>query len=269
MSKSSKITLVEGHEIISTDNDIAKKFDKCYKNAVSSLNIQRDSEFVNECDGLEDPVDIAFQKFKNYPSITSIKENIVPPEILEFHKINLGGIWKEVKNLDRTKNGTFGDIPSTCLKSPNEIALHLLHIWNYQIIDRNIFQSLLKLADMAPVFKKGDPQSIKDYRPVSVLPNVLKVFERIMLKQILEQINKDLPQNLCGYRKGFSTQTALTMLLEKWKKMLDDNGYAGVLLMDLSKAFDAINHELLIAKLHAYGFCKEALTLIASYLSDR
>ena len=64
-------------------------------------------------------------------------------------------------------------------------------------------------------------------------------------------------------------QTALTMLPEKWIKVLDDIGYAGVVLMDLSKAFDTINPELLTAMLHAYGFGKEALTLIASYLSDR
>ena len=90
-----------------------------------------------------------------------------------------------------------------------------------------------------------------------------------MLKQIPEQMNKYLSQNLCGYRQDFSTHTALTMLLEKWKKILDDNGYAGAVLMVLSKAFDRINHELLTAKLHAYGFRKEALTLNASYLSDR
>ena len=90
-----------------------------------------------------------------------------------------------------------------------------------------------------------------------------------MLKEILEQTNKYLPQNLYGYRKGFSTQTALTVLLEKWKKILGDNGYASAALMDLSKAFDTINHELLIAKLHAYSFSKEALILIAGYLSDR
>ena len=107
------------------------------------------------------------------------------------------------------------------------------------------------------------------YRPVSVLPNVSKICERIMLKQILEQINKYLSQNLCEYRKGISTQTALTMLPEKWKKVLDDIGYAGTVLMDLSNVFDSINHELLIAKLHVYGFSKEALILIASYLSDR
>ena len=160
---SSKITLVERDEIISADKDIAQKFDKFYKNAVSSLNIQCDSEFVNECDGLEDPVEIAIQKFKNHPSITSIKENIVSPEIFKFHKINLDDILKELNNLDRTKNGTFGDIPSKCLKlSPNEIALHLLHIWNHQIIYQNIFQSLLKLADITPVFTKGDPQSVKN-----------------------------------------------------------------------------------------------------------
>ena len=65
---------------------------------------------------------------------------------------------------------------------------------------------MLKLADVTPVFKKGDPQSVKNYRPVNVLPNVSKVFERIMLKKVLEQMNKFLSQNLCGYRKGFSTQ---------------------------------------------------------------
>ena len=74
---------------------------------------------------------------------------------------------------------------------------------------------------------------------------------------------------MCGYRKGFNTQYALLSLIEKWKKALDDNGYTGEILMDLSKAFDIINHELLIVKLYAYGFSKDALKLIHSYLSDR
>ena len=87
----------------------------------------------------------------------SIEENIVSSEIFKFRKINLNDILKEFNNLDRTKNGTFRDIPSKCLKlSSNEIVLHLLHIWNHQIIDQNIFQSLPKLAD-APCLYKGWP----------------------------------------------------------------------------------------------------------------
>ena len=74
---------------------------------------------------------------------------------------------------------------------------------------------------------------------------------------------------LCGYRQGYSVQHALIVLLEKLRVSLDNKGYGGAILMDLSKAFDTLNHDLLIAKLHAYGFSKKGLILIKSYLSNR
>ena len=122
---------------------------------------------------------------------------------------------------------------------------------------------------MTPVFKKEDALSVKNFRPVSVLTVVSKIYERIMQKQILEYIDKHLSPHLCGYRKGYSTQTALISMLEKWKLSIDNKGFAGGVLMDLSKAFDTINHQLLLAKLHAYGFSKQALAIICSYLSNR
>ena len=126
----------------------------------------------------------------------------------------------------------------------------------------------MKLADITPIFKKDDATLAKNYRPVSVLPVVSKIFERIMQKQITVYIEEHLSPYLCGFRKGFNTQYPLS-LIEKWKMSLDKKGYAGAILMDLSKAFDTINHQLLIAKLYAYGFDKSALTLILSYLSNR
>ena len=75
--------------------------------------------------------------------------------------------------------------------------------------------------------------------------------------------------NTFGYRKGFNVQSALILLLEKWRVALDRRGYGGGILMDLSKAFDTLNQELLIAKLDAYGFDKNSLALIKSYLSNR
>ena len=82
-----------------------------------------------------------------------------------------------------------------------------------------------------------------------------------MHHQVSEYIDKHLSPFLCGYRKGFNTQTALLSLLEKWKSTLDKKGFAGAVLMDLSKAFDTINHELLIAKLNASGFNQPSLKL--------
>ena len=127
----------------------------------------------------------------------------------------------------------------------------------------------LKLADVTPIFKKVDSSDVKNYRPISVLPVMSKVFERILQKQITEYIDKFMSPYLCGFRKGFSTQHALLALIENWKTSLDRKGYEGSILMDLSKAFDTLNHDLLLAKLHAYGFDKNALRMINSYLSDR
>ena len=104
---------------------------------------------------------------------------------------------------------------------------------------------------------------------ISVLPTVSKLFERIMDKQIVAFITPFLSSLLCGFRQGYSAQHALVRLLEKFKISLDKGGKAGAVLMDLSKAFDCIRHDLLIAKLHAYGFSYEALTLINDYLTNR
>ena len=96
-----------------------------------------------------------------------------------------------------------------------------------------------------------------------------KIFERIMDKQTNEYMERYLSPYLCGYRKGYSCQHALLVMIEMWKKALDNEGIAAGVLMDLSKAFDTLNHDLLIAKLHAYGFDKNALKLIKSYFSNR
>ena len=133
--------------------------------------------------------------------------------------------------------------------------------------EKTDFPQNLKVADITPVY--NDPLDKTKYRPVSVLPVVSKIFERIMQKQIDEFIVSFLPPYLCSYRKGFNTQHALFKLVENWRKSLDNKGFCGVILMDLSKGFDTLNHDLLIAKLHAYGFQHDALKLLHSYLSKR
>ena len=90
-----------------------------------------------------------------------------------------------------------------------------------------------------------------------------------MHDQIQNYIEKYLSPYLCGFRKGFGTQHCLAVMIEQWRKAIDLKEYAGGVLTDLSKAFDCLNHELLIAKLEAYGFDEQSLHFIYSYLSER
>ena len=121
-------------------------------------------------------------------------------------------------------------------KKAGTFALKLLKKTFNDTVIHSEFPNELKKADVTPIFKKDDPTKAKNCRPVSVLV-VSKVFERIMHKQISEYINQFLSPYLCRYRQGFSTQQALVSLIEKWKAILDKNGYAGAVLMDLSEAF--------------------------------
>ena len=110
---------------------------------------------------------------------------------------------------------------------------------------------------------------MKNYYPISLLPIISKIFEKHMYSQILIYIEKFLSPSLFGFRKGHSTEHCLLRMLELWKKALDKKKVAGAILTDLSKAFDCLNHELLIAKLSAYGFDDDSLKFIYSYLKGR
>ena len=114
-----------------------------------------------------------------------------------------------------------------------------------------------------------DPSDKANYRSVSILPLVSKVFEKIMYDQLYDYIEHFLNQLLCGFRKAHSTQHALFRLLQKWQKELDSGGFIGIILMDLSKAYDCLPHDLLIAKLEAYGLDNDSLNLLLDYLSFR
>ena len=122
---------------------------------------------------------------------------------------------------------------------------------------------------MTPLHKKGRKDAKQSYRPVTILPALSNIYERSMLKQMSSFCEDIFSKHQCGFRKGFGTQQCLLTLLEKWKNAVDKSKMFGVLLTDLFKASDCLNHELLIAKLNAYGFILPALKLIHDYLSNR
>ena len=131
------------------------------------------------------------------------------------------------------------------------------------------FPDDLKAAEVSPIFLKNDDLEKENYRPASVLPHMSKFFERMMYTQIEIFMEHKLSKLLTGFRKNHSIQHCLTNLLQKWKNTLDKSGFVCAMFLNLSKAFDATNHDLLIAKSGVYGFQKDALSLMKSYLTKR
>ena len=119
------------------------------------------------------------------------------------------------------------------------------------------------------MYKKLDPLQEESYSPLSLLPHVSKLFERIIHKQITNYMTEKVAYSITGIRKSYGTQNSLVVMLEKWKRALDKAEYASALFMDFSEAFDTINHDLLIEKRKSYGFSKEVFNLMKSYLKNR
>ena len=109
----------------------------------------------------------------------------------------------------------------------------------------------MKHAELVPVHKKNCKRDKENYRPVSILSNFSKVHEKSLYSQLYTYFQNILFLSQCGFSKGYSTQHCLLVMTEKFKEAIDRGDKFGALLTDLSKAFDCINHPLLIAKIYS------------------
>ena len=129
------------------------------------------------------------------------------------------------------------------------------------------FLDCLKQANVSPIFKKDDPLDNENYRPASILPLLSKKYEKFLYNQLFHHVENIFNVILCNFRKAHSTQRALFKLLQSWQEELDEKSIAATVLMDLSKAYEYIPHDLFIAKLNSYGIESMGLLLISDYLS--
>ena len=129
-------------------------------------------------------------------------------------------VREEIMNLDGSEASPIGYMSVDTLKSTVDIHLRFITNSINLSIENGCFPEELKLAEVSPIFKKKDDLDKENYRPVSVLPHVSKVFERIMYHQINDYMKDKLSKQLTGFRKNHSTQHCLSCMLEIWRKVL-------------------------------------------------
>ena len=162
-------------------------------------------------------------------------------------------------------------IPTNILKYYSELLCKPLTILINKSFSEGNFPNLLKFADVCPIFKKSDKNKCENYRPISLLSNISKLFERAMHTRVYDFFEKYslLYKRQFGFRKKHSTNHAILSILEDIKNNLDSNNFVCGVFIDLEKAFDTVNHDILIKKLDFYGIRGTSNCWFRSYLSAR
>ena len=179
-------------------------------------------------------------------------------------------ISKIIGSLKDSASG-WDDLTSNMIKHVKDsITVPLVHICNRSFVT-GIFPSELKIANVVPIYKSGDEMVFSNYRPVSVLPVFSKLLERLVYNRLISHINdnKLLYEYQFGFQKGKSTHLAIMMLVDKITEALDQGESVVGVFLDFSKAFDTVDHNILLQKMNRYGICGVELQWIEDYLSNR
>ncbi len=267
------ISLVKNDRIVTDDLDLCKIFNDYYINIVENSPGKKPSNIADSISTSDDReiIRLIIEKYRAHPSILAISQDFQRSfETYSFKEVSTRDVWVHLKRLDGSKStGVDQNPPRLVSLASNELAAPLCNAINCSI--RNFtFPQNAKTAAVCPLDKGESIRTVeRNYRPVSILNTFSKIFEQILKEQLMPFLDNTLSIFVAAYRKAYSTQHVLIRLVEDWKSELDNDLVVGSVLMDLAKAFDCILHDLIIAKLHAYGLDENALVLIYSYLKKR
>ena len=250
-SSSGKIILEENGSILSDSKEVCETFNSFYVNVAKEIG----KDFVFEED--------------THPSIVKILEHKENDVTFNFEHVNTDFVSKTINSFNVKKATGVDSLSVKILREGCDVLSQSITTLVNKSIDYGIFPDSLKKAQVCPIFKKGDCMDKKNYRPVSVLPIISKIFEKAISSQLTDFFEPIFNTFLCAFRRGYGCQTTLLRLIEDWKEALDKNMYVAAILMDLSKAFDCLPHNILLSKLAAYGLSGDSINLLGNYLANR
>ena len=190
---------------------------------------------------------------------------------IQFSNVSEEDVKKILHSLDTSKAAGMNQIPAKFLRNGAEVlALPLRNIINLSI-KLSTFPEECKIAKLKPIFKKGARTDPKNYRPISLLPLVSKIIEKSIHFQIEDYLNKKklIYMHQSGFRTNHSTDLCLAQLIDFVATGMDKQMYTGMILVDLQKAFDTLDHGVLLEKMKYFGFRASVIKWFESYLSNR
>ena len=254
-SADNTITLKEDNEVITDSNVIPLMFNDHFSK------IQNDSA--------DYPMRGDHYCSNSHPSICAIRNNCPNIKSFNFQLISSAELQQVLGKLEPNKATVHDRIPAKILRDcSKDLALPLVNLFNISIVSER-FPSDWNFAEDCPVIKKDDSTNICNYRPVSILIDKEKIFEKCLNRQLVEHFATIISPYLSAYRRGYSCEAVLLHLIELWRQDLDKGKTVGSVMLDLSKAFGLITHNLLLDKLRAYGLSTQSLNLIKDYLCSQ
>lgn len=192
------------------------------------------------------------------------------PKTLFIKPTNKFEIMKIIDNLKLKKGGVDKISAKTLKATSTVIADTLAYVFNL-CIEKSIWPDALKTAEVIPIYKSGNKKEMSNYRPISLISNIAKIFEKIIHNRIIEFLNKNniITKKQFGFIKNMGTRDALSLITKIIYEKLDQSKPIAITFLDLAKAFDTVNHKILLDKLYAYGIRGKGHKLIKSYLSNR
>jgi hypothetical protein len=198
--------------------------------------------------------------------------NFIQNLSFDFKKITIEETKEALSKIKRNSAPGATGIESVVFKyCCEELSPIICHLFNLCLIKATI-PNEWKTTMITPIYKgKGSKSQLDNYRPISILPPIAKIYEALISKQIRYyfESNKILNNAQFGFREHLSCEIALNTMIDSWKISLDCKKFVIAILLDLSKAFDTICHDLLIEKLKLYGFSSVAISIITDYLKER
>ena len=194
-----EIHLIENNELVKTDLETAEVLNNFFSNIVQNLDISRYSNDEALVSNTNDATLKAILKYRNHPSIIAIQNKCKDKGNFNFIEVDQKQIEKEILKLDVNKASQSSDIPIKVLKENSDIFSNFLCNSFNNSIKLSTFPEILKHADITPLYKKGKKDIKGNYRPVSILPNLSKIFEKCMFEQMSQFFENIFSKYQCGF----------------------------------------------------------------------